>query len=101
MAVPTRTQVNAFRFEPLATAAQRIFDLGAQIKSDGERIQTTIAGLDWDGRRANAAELRAEDEYYEFRRAAIELEDLLGSRLVGNDLHVGDRQLVDIAGALL
>ncbi|MBD0024007.1 hypothetical protein GII33_01050 [Gordonia pseudamarae] len=76
MAVPTRTQVNAFRFELLATAAQRIFDLGAQIKSDGERIQTTIAGLDWDGQGANAAELRAEDEYYEFRRAAIELEDL-------------------------
>lgn len=31
-----------------------------------------ITELAWDGDGANAAELRAEDEYHEFRRAAIE-----------------------------
>ncbi|QHN29214.1 hypothetical protein GII32_01260 [Gordonia amarae] len=74
--VPTRSQINGFQLEKLATASERITALGRQIKSDGVRVRDAITELAWDGDGANAAELRAEDEYHEFRRAAIELEDM-------------------------
>lgn len=37
MPVPTRSQINGFQLEKLATASERIYDFGRQINSDGVR----------------------------------------------------------------
>lgn len=74
--VPTRSQINGFQLEKFGDS------LGTDHRprsTDQVRwcaCRDAITELAWDGDGANAAELRAEDEYHEFRRTAIELEDM-------------------------
>ena len=45
--IPTRTQINKYRFEPLDAAANRIADYADGVEADAANIRSTISNLDW------------------------------------------------------